>query len=650
MKRKPNYLKHVLQWGVLAAIAVTVIWSSLADKAVDVEKYCPFGGLQAFGTYLVNNSLACSMSMLQIMMGLALAVGVILFSKLFCGYLCPLGTVGEAMGRIGKKLHVQVEIRSGSVADRLLRVVKYVLLFTILYNTLSTSELSCKQLDPYYAVATGFKGEIVLWMSVTSLVLLLLGGFVVKMFWCKYICPLGAASNIFKFTWLLLAAAAVAWILGLLGIEGIWVWVLGATCLVSYLIEMIKLRSCTFPLMYVVRDESTCNGCGLCTKKCPYNIRVQDLAKVKHVDCTMCGQCISACATGALQFNGRKSLRWVPGILTVVLFAVAVWLGSTTELPTIDEKWGDYEQVEGLQTYRLDGLQTVKCYGSSKAFSAKMQTVPGVYGVKTFVRRHGVEVFFDPAKTDTVKIQAAIFTPTQRKYATPSADVPVLGVLKLGVEGLHDRMDMVYFGMVLQKIEGIYGFTAEFACPVDVTVYVDPAVPVTEEQFEEAINARELVIPGKEEDKVFPMHTVLKSYAPAGEVTREEFAQVMFREIEALKGRFVANQEKWGDSEQYPQAIYEMELPSIEKPLVRRSFPYFKSFLSCQDGIMSLDFVLRETTPVMRIHYVKSMWDDARIWKEIFQAEKWTLRMADGTFKESDPQLKFSVEGHTVEE
>ena len=47
-------------------------------------------------------------------------------------------------------------------------------------------------------------------MSITSLVLLLLGGFVVKMFWCKYICPLGAASNIFKFTWLLLAAATIS--------------------------------------------------------------------------------------------------------------------------------------------------------------------------------------------------------------------------------------------------------------------------------------------------------------------------------------------------------------------------------------------------------------------------------------------------------
>ena len=83
MKRKPNYLKHILQWGVLAAIAGTVLWANFSENPVDVEAYCPFGGLQAFGTYLVNNSLACSMSMLQIMMGLVLAVGVILFSKLF---------------------------------------------------------------------------------------------------------------------------------------------------------------------------------------------------------------------------------------------------------------------------------------------------------------------------------------------------------------------------------------------------------------------------------------------------------------------------------------------------------------------------------------------------------------------------------------
>ena len=313
MKRKPNYLKHILQWGVLAAIAGTVLWANFSEKPVDVEAYCPFGGLQAFGTYLVNNSLACSMSMLQIMMGLVLAVGVILFSKLFCGYLCPLGTVGEWMGRAGKKLHLQVEVPSGSIVDKLLRVVKYVLLFTILYFTLSSSELFCKKLDPFYAVATGFKGEIVLWMSLTSLTLLLLGGFVVKMFWCKYICPLGAASNIFKFTLLFVIAALGGWILGMLGVADAWIWTIGGACLAAYVVEIVKMRSCVFPLMYIERDIRTCNNCGLCEKKCPYQLPIHDYVKVKHVDCTLCGNCIGSCTKDALPSCSSSSLcGWVP--------------------------------------------------------------------------------------------------------------------------------------------------------------------------------------------------------------------------------------------------------------------------------------------------------------------------------------------------
>ena len=117
-------------------------------KPVDVEKYCPFGGLEAFGSYLTNHSLACSMSMLQIMMGFALVAGILLCSKLFCGYLCPLGTLGETMGRLGRKLRLQVEFRQDSIVDKLLRAVKYVLLFTILYNTLATSELFVKNSIP----------------------------------------------------------------------------------------------------------------------------------------------------------------------------------------------------------------------------------------------------------------------------------------------------------------------------------------------------------------------------------------------------------------------------------------------------------------------------------------------------------------------
>ena len=393
MKRKSNWLKNLLQWGTLAAIVGFVVYGlTLGEKPADVEAYCPFGGLQALGSYLVNNSLACTMSMTQIMVGVMLAVGVILFSKLFCGYLCPLGTVSEWMGRGGKKLKVSVEIRPGSIADRLLRAVKYALLFYVFYMSASSSELFCKNFDPYYAVATGFKGEITVWMTVISVALLFLGSFFVKMFWCKYICPLGALSNIFKFTLTFAGIVILLWALGLLGVASAWVWALGAACVIGYLWEMIYLKSKVFPLLRIVRDEATCTKCDVCRRKCPYSIDIKNLDKVKHIDCTLCGTCVSACPEDSLQVGGKRSLRWLPGILAVALFGAALWFGSHWELPTIDEKWGEYEQVEGMQTYEIEGLTSVKCFGSSKAFSAKMQKVPGVYGVKTFVKRHAVVI------------------------------------------------------------------------------------------------------------------------------------------------------------------------------------------------------------------------------------------------------------------
>ena len=649
MKKQSNWLKHLLQWGVLAAIVVTVVWSKLENNPVDVEKYCPFGGLQALSTYLHNNSLACTMSMLQIMMGIVLAVGVILFGRLFCGYLCPLGTVTELLGKAGRKCRCNIEPRHGATLDIVLRAVKYILLFTVFYFTIQSSELFCKRFDPYYAVATGFKGEIVVWMTAVSVTLLFLGSFFVRMFWCRYICPLGAMSNIFKFSVFFMITVGVGALLTRFEIANLWIWLLGALCLGGYLLEVIKMRSCAFPLMAITCDKSKCNGCGRCTKKCPYAIEING-DKVRHIDCTLCGNCISACNTGALQVNGRTWLRWVPGALAVVLFMLAVALGNTWELPTIDEKWGDYESIGNMQTFKMDGLRTVKCFGSSKALSARLQGVDGVYGLKTYVRRHGIEVLYDPAVTDERKLQELMFTPVMRKYGMPDESVPVLQCIELGVEGLHDKMDMSYFGILLMNREGIYGFTSEFDCPVHVTIYADPAAGYDRKLMKEIVETREYMIPNAKPDaKPLEMHFDLKEFEIGDNVSRDEFAHIMFADIAAMKGRFTENNEKWSDKEHYSEAVYEVEMPAIEKAPIRASFPYFKSFLSTCDGIMGVDFVMRNYVPVLQVSYVRSMWTDERLWNEIFKAEKWTLRMADGTFRESAPRLEFNDEGHTVE-
>ena len=109
------------------------------------------------------------MTTMQIVMGIVLAAGVVLFSKLFCGYICPLGTVQDLLTKLRESIGLKgLEIAGNSIADKILRIVKYILLFWIFYMTATTSELFCKNLDPYYAVATGFKGEITLWMSIVT--------------------------------------------------------------------------------------------------------------------------------------------------------------------------------------------------------------------------------------------------------------------------------------------------------------------------------------------------------------------------------------------------------------------------------------------------------------------------------------------------
>ena len=164
-----NWPKFLLQWGVLAAIVATLTGLVPSEKTADPEAYCPMGGLQALATYLANNSLPCSMTSLQVAMGLALAAAVILFSKLFCGYICPLGTVQDLLIRLRNHFRIKsIKITNGSVADKTLRIVKYGLLFLVFYMTIGASELFCKNIDTYYALATAFKGELILWMSIVS--------------------------------------------------------------------------------------------------------------------------------------------------------------------------------------------------------------------------------------------------------------------------------------------------------------------------------------------------------------------------------------------------------------------------------------------------------------------------------------------------
>ncbi len=659
-----NWPKYLLQWGVLIAIIVFVTGVIPSEEAVDPEAYCPMGGLQALATYLANNSLPCSMSSLQVMMGIALVAAVVLFSKLFCGYICPLGTVQDLLTKLRNSLHIKgIKIHNGSFADKVLRIIKYALVFWIFYMTVTASELFCKNLDPYYAIATGFKGEITLWMSIVTICVLILGGFLVDRFWCRYLCPLGAISNSLKFWVWIGVLFGVYYLADVLGADIPWAVLLGGFCVSGYLLEIFHAKP-KLQILHVVKDNVACNNCGLCIKKCPYHIEIKDFhnGKVNHVDCTLCGECVAACSTGALNIGvckHTKSRIWkvIPAILTVGLIAFGMWAGGKFELPTIDMKWGIEKVSEdgtvtqlvdpaALKTVTIEGLRSVKCYGSSMAFKAKLEKIQGVHGVKVFVTRHAADVLYDPAKTNPDKIQEAIYVPSKFRVATPDhQEIPELKVVTIRTEKMYDKMDINYLGMQMRQTgKKIYGLETEFACPLIVRVYMDPAENLDEDWFEEIVEMEVLSMPvhGGGTNDIELDYEFVNMEDETGTVSTEDFIRKMFSPFKAQwKSRIEA-------AEGRKQYVYEIVDKNYEKPIILRNMPFLSNHLSRFDGVIGVYLNLnKDLQPAIQIRYAEPM-TEARLW-ELMTMDTWTITYKADDVREEPAKLSFETPGASYE-
>ena len=655
-----NWPKYLLQWGVLLALIVFITGLIPSEEAADPEKYCPMGGLQALATYLANNSLPCSMSMVQIAMGIALVAAVVLFSKLFCAYICPVGTVQDLISKARKAMKVKaLKVINGSVIDKVLRFVKYALVFWIFYMTVNASELFCKNLDPYYAIATGFKGEITLWMSIVSISVILLGSFFIDMFWCRYLCPLGAISNTLKF-WVWIGVLFGVYVAaGAVGANIPWAVLLGAFCLAGYLLEIFHAKP-KLQLLHVTKDDDLCNNCGLCMKNCPYHIDIKSFheGKVTHVDCNLCGECVASCSTGALNIGMCKPTRskvWniVPAVLTVVLIAFGIWAGGKFELPTIDFTWGIENVAEDgtvtklvdadkLETTTLEGLRSVKCYGSSMAFKAKLEKIAGVHGVKTYVRRHSADVLYDPSKTNHDKIQEAIYVPSKFRVATPDHNaVDSIKVVTIRTEGMYDKMDINYLGMQMRNTgKKIYGLETEFACPLIVRVYMDPSEELDKKWFKEIVEMEVLQMPvhGGGVKEIEVDYEFVKLEDEVSYIDTEAFLRKMFS---PFKAQWKKRIEEAGENQQY---IYEIVNPNYEKPIILRNMPFLSNHLSRFDGVIGVYLNLnKDLAPAIQIRFAEPMTAE-KLW-ELMTMEKWTITYKKDDVREEGAKISFKEPG-----
>ena len=468
--RKLNIIKLLYQLAVFAALFYMGLKLWLDKVYVpDFEAYCPFGGLQALGSYINLNSLSCSMTTMQIMMGVMLFIGAALFSKLFCGYLCPLGTVSEWLGKMGNKL--SINIRVSESLDNSLRALKYMLLFVTFYFTLTSSELFCKKFDPYYAVATGFGSDVVILYALITIAVLIVGSVLFRFLWCKYLCPFGALTNIFRFFWWFAGLSAVFILLAVTGVKIPFIYPLLVITCAGYILEIIQMKKVSPSVTYISRNSESCTNCNLCSKSCPQEIEVAKMDRVTHIDCNLCGDCLYVCPEKDTLLINRRSMKWLPGVILAVLIIAGLLMGSVYELPTINVKWGTDEQIANAGTFTKDGLKNIKCFGSSTAFANQMKEAEGIYGVSTYVGTHAVKVLYDKAMYNDTTLQKLIFVPQKRVIREPETGTDSIAVYTLLVDQFFDPYDAGYLQYLLQQNTSAYAYQSEFSCPVTIRIY-----------------------------------------------------------------------------------------------------------------------------------------------------------------------------------
>ncbi len=642
MKRKYkiiNWPRQVIQWGVLAFIIYLVVRQFLNKGFItDFEAHCPFGGLQALGSYLLNESLSCTMTTDQIVMGLLLFLAVLVFSKLFCSYICPVGTVTEWLSKVGKKLKIRITLTGWM--DKIFRLLKYALLFITFYFTLQSNELFCKKYDPYFAATSGFSTDVVVLYAVIALVLLVAGSLFIRMFWCKYLCPLGALSNIFKFAGFFVVIMAAYLVALKLGADISYVWPLAILCLGGFLIEVIRLRSSLFPVVKITRNVTTCTDCKLCTKKCPQAIDVANMEVVRHVDCNLCSDCVQVCPVqNTLQINRRKWLRWISPIATVVLVTVGILAGNTWELPTIDLKWGDEAAMAKAQVYEQEGLKNVKCFGSSTAFANQMKRVDGILGVATYVKHHKVKIYYDPEILNTEKIQKAIFTPSKAPIVPIAKDVETVTEVKIKLDKFFDSYDFNYLSRLLGQKTTAVGLISEYDCPIIVRIFFPGDTLVDETKLKEILETKLLTYEVNGNRITADMNYKVASKPEYAKLSRGEYMTLLFRPYEQQFN----NRESYSDS-----VLLIYQIPLGKNGGLRARFPYLVSHLSNDNGIVEFRTLLDSTYKEQaQIVYVDTMTNAEKIYK-VLNSDSLNLTYSNGEKGSMPNMFHFDAEGHIL--
>lgn len=265
--RRRIWVRNLVQIFFFALIALISVNHTLAESgkgipflsSASLHALCPFGGVVTIYQYALSGTFiqkTHESAFILMIVGFVLAI---LFGPVFCGWICPLGSVQEWFGRLGKMIFKRRYNRFiPAKFDRWLRYLRYLVLAWIIYMTAASGSLVFAEFDPYFTLFNLWSSEIAIG-GLIILAVTLIGSLFIERPWCKYACPYGA--------------------------------VLG----VSNLFRIFRIR----------RVVGTCKLDGACDIYCPMNIKVSDKTIIRDHQCISCLECTSEArcpAAGTVDF------------------------------------------------------------------------------------------------------------------------------------------------------------------------------------------------------------------------------------------------------------------------------------------------------------------------------------------------------------
>ena len=216
----------------------------------------------------------------------------VVIGKAFCGWVCPLGTLQEFVGRVGRRFGVAPRrFEAGDLGPvARVRPVKWLLLlvFVLLLPLLTGLGVTPHSLGNPYCDICPSRIATTLLTGSTEQLALRLGD--------KVSFTLGAVANVL-IGFILVGALALR----------------QPFCRICPLLAWNGLFQRLSPLRLVKRKHESCDKCGICAEACPMDI--PEIAKESgrrayHEDCTLCGRCAEYCPQ-----DGVIQLKWGPAAL-----------------------------------------------------------------------------------------------------------------------------------------------------------------------------------------------------------------------------------------------------------------------------------------------------------------------------------------------